>query len=505
MKLLFSFTIYFTLIFFTHISCSDDLFLPYQDNCNKNNLTNSILNRQTTEAGFCPECETENLYQTGITHTAEALRYYSIPKACFLAIALKGNQIFNDTQYKSCNGNTKLCINEEYINMIYNSFVYMSKCFDLNAEKQAQLFHLISHESSGILNANSRTTAQCLGQVTKVYVDDINTRLNTQSSMNVFTRCLGLEDKVRQNNQLSCKFNEDPDICLFYTFTGFERNRSKVNNTLNPESPLNNDQKEALSRIQTALSRIQTDEETDLSRLIPIKINEILYLQVSVNNQTQNWIISDDTELYNRLKSYENIEIRSANKIPLFKDQERFELFTSYWAYNGGISLAGNRLKHMVERLKRRLSSPVDCHQECSNYTVRSEKVRCRLNCISISGLITGMIEKIKSGESLSASDYFPFFENDILYHYPAKGFTRRNEVSKFVRNIGHTNLETYSQSRNTMVGYFKNLATRASPAQINDFYEHISRECPKTNFNLPPSVPPPPLAQTFLLKPKIY
>ncbi|MDE0518836.1 MAG: hypothetical protein OXH36_04695 [Bdellovibrionales bacterium] len=298
----------FILILFTHspIALANDSKLPYDSQCTKHKIqrTNDLAQDPSiTEADFCEQCES---YFANTLEDYISIKeiFTAIPKQCFLAMALRGNRLFSYDQYVHCESKNqasfdkrrKFCINEDYINTIYEAWTDVAECFNYSLERQKEIFHLINQESGGILNIKSKTGARCLGQVTIDYVKTINTLIRSADKKNplqhseiyteVAQRCPQMTEKALENiNFITCQTSLDPHTCLFYTFYGLERNHRIMTNNLQ-------------SKLDYMGNR-EFPESVAHKYQLPIKLNEMLHITgTTKNGNSVDWVIWDDSELY---------------------------------------------------------------------------------------------------------------------------------------------------------------------------------------------------------------
>ena len=298
-----------------------------------------------------------------------------------------------------------LCVNANYIDMLHEAFKKMSQCFDYNLDKQERLLQLINQESGGILNIQSRTGANCMGQITEPYILDINRLIESREKSKplefsdiydqIEKKCPDLKTKLLEvNSSLTCKTIKDPYSCLFYTFFGFELSLQRIKKNLRLKS-------QSIGKEWILSSKLQTEEET-----LPIRLNEMMNISVFFTDGTsQTYTAWDNSEFYDILKSLREKEKEfnfTTRKVPLFESPEDIEYMFSFWSHNGGLTMSGRRVIAMIENLKQSLT------QSCKN-KVFSENYRCRLRA------------KIQSGNSLSNKEVLGFFQKDILKHYPIK------------------------------------------------------------------------------------
>lgn len=392
-----------------------------------------------TEAGHCVDCDNnESFFSNVISSIVEVSKNkilpatYAklIPPECFLANALRGSSVISRNQSGYCSdenfedtyytGRRKHCINEDYIDMISEAFYNMSYCFDLSKEDQVGFFHLINHESAFILNASSNTRARCLGQVTRDYVRDINNRIIQGKGKDLYneilSRCPNLKNKLllktteggevsEDFRYLSCKTTHDPYTCLFYTFFDLKVNHNTISEFLN--SPLS-------YRGSREFPENFPEEKIGL----PLKLNEILLMDGSIEGKQRNLLVWDDSELLNIIQHLDRqeklIKVHKTTKLPLFKDSNKVARMLNLWSHNGGNSIARHRGRIMIEELKRDIArKPPNCTPKACDFR-----------------------EKIQRGESLSTEEVHSYLKTYIKNNYPSNRSSRRNEVSNYVQNI---------------------------------------------------------------------
>ena len=470
---------------FVSKASSSDIVFPYQ-NCNPNSLNRtkslvSALTDKETEATHCVNCQSASL------DDFHSLKFQSqpqlfIPKQCFLAMALRGNNIFPNRQYTHCKNNesnrfqrkSKLCINEDYVTLIQENFLSMSRCFDLSVKKEKEIFFLINQESSGLLNIRSRSGAKCLGQLTENYIKEINKYIKSRKWKNPLTyseiydevteRCPELKEVVLQNlKKVNCKLISDPRICLFYTLFGLEQTHRQIQKNLD-------------SKQDYMGTREFSKKDKELFKL-PIKLNEMLNVRLTIDGKPVQWLFWGDLELYDALKSLKEskrvVHVLETTKTPLFEDQEDIELMFNYWSHNGGASIARRRMIGMVERFKQQLARACEAS---------SKEKRCPLR------------QKIQKGKSLSSTEIISFFEEDLSKEYPATKKSRRREVAYYVRKILKTNnisfgYEENSEDTNSMLRYYKKAVEfkkenlHLSKKDAVAFQKNVSETCPRADF----------------------
>ena len=477
---------FFTLIFLFYAPLAnanvneDDW--PYQ-NCNPQNIeyTQNIideLSNENTEAKApCVECSDNNYLEAQQKEVEDLKKPFKpvIHKECFLAMAIRGNRLFENKRYKYCenkeskklSARKKLCINKSYIDMIQKSFNYMSQCFNLDTDKQEEMLALINQESGGILNVQSRTGARCLGQVTKDYVKTINKSIKSGKSdiyNKTLKRCPEVEKfqisnkKVTQeNSSLTCRVTRDPYSCLFYTFFGLEKSHQQI--------------KEKLNSSGGYMGNREFSRKDKKQFNLPIKTNEMLNVTIKFKggNKAKTYTFWDDSELFGFMKNIRanrTIETLKAQKTPLFKENKNIETMFYYWSHNGGNSYARWRMVGMVERLKQSIA------RSCK---ANDSSERCKLR------------KQIQNGEALSAQQVLPIFEKDLQKTYPSKKRSRRNEVAEYVGKIKDTNRFIFSYSEesgatNRMINDYKKAVKfdgkTLSDEQAMNFQKQVAKKC---------------------------
>ncbi|MDE0092348.1 MAG: hypothetical protein OXN83_03570, partial [Oligoflexia bacterium] len=447
--------IFFFILSFIPITFAKGSFLPYDSQCSEHEMQrteNITSDPSITEADFCEQCSNRfsNLRNIYIPIKAVQNKLTIIPKQCFLAMALRGDRLFSSRQYVHCASkqeayftrHQKLCINEDYINTIYKAWTDISQCFNYDIERQKEVFHLINQESGGILNVKSATGARCLGQVTIDYVKTINNIINSSRKTNplkysgiykeVTTRCPLLKEKVLKNiNFITCQTSMDPYICLFYTFYGLERNHRKM--------------KENLQSKLDYMGNREFPESVANKYQLPIKLNEMLTITGTTKNGNKfNWVIWDDSELYELWNKIDDSKELTIKKIPLFKKQEHIEQMFNYWSHNGGQSLVNSSLIKRIERLKRNIA------QSCES---DSQENRC---------LARAQIEK---GDGIDSFLALQMFTTDLLKTYPSKSRTRRKEVAQYVIRMITSNRRVFNYDKGSInTNFMLNLYAKVQP-----------------------------------------
>ena len=449
---------------------------PYQNQCKKTEIErtkNLTQDPSITIAGFCERCDS-SLNVILDMYTSIKTEIASIPRRCFLAMALRGSTLFSSNQYVYCENkeqanfdtNKKFCINEEYIKTIHKVWKDITECFEYDIERQNELFHLINQESGGILNIKSQTGARCLGQVTIDYVKTLNNIIRSAYKSNplnhseiyreVIQKCPQLKEKTLKNiNFITCKTSMDPYTCLFYTFYGLERNHRKMKETL--QSQL--DYMGSREFPQSAIDKYQ----------LPIKLNEMLIIKgTTVNGNQIEWVVWDDSELYNLWQKIDSSKELNIKKVPLFKKQEDIEKMFNYWAHNGGQSLVNKSLVKRIVNLKQNISN--SCKEN-------SKENRCLAR------------DQIKQGSGIKSSLALEIFTADLLNTYPSKSKTRRKEVAEYVKKIQASNKKVFdfdkgSAQTNIMLNRYKNSNSDLDLKDIERFQQQITLTCPRLNFN---------------------
>ena len=465
-KFIFIFTLIYTSAAFTKE------WLPYDTTCSKYEIQRTDKLAQDpsiTEADFCERCESRfaNILEIYISIKN---KFTVIPKQCFLAMALRGDTLFPSSQYVHCESKNKaffskvrkVCINEDYINTIYTAWKNIVECFNYSTKKQKEIFHLINQESGGILNVRSATGARCLGQVTIDYVKTINNIISSSNKTNplkhseiyreVIQRCPQLKEKVLKNiNFITCQTSMDPYTCLFYTFYGLERNHRKM--------------KENLQSKLDYIGSKEFPQSIKSKYQLPIRLNEMLYITgTTKNGNSFNWVVWDDSELYELWKKIDDSKELTIKKVSLFKKQEDIEQMFNYWAHNGGQTLVNSSLIKRIERLKRNIA------QSCK---ANSQENRCLAR------------EQIKTGKGIDSSLALKIFTADLLATYPSKSRTRRKEVAQYVQKMLISNRRVFNSSdTNFMLNHYAKVQPNLSEGERISFQKQISNICPKLNFN---------------------
>ena len=464
-------------VFVSNIAFTKSTELPYDTQCSESAIQrtkNISVDSSLTEADFCEVCsQYDNLYESYLPALNIRRILHTIPKQCFLAMALRGNQLFSSSQYVSCQSKTdpnfsksrKLCINESYIDKIHKAWTDMALCFEYGLDRQEEIFHLINQESGGVLNTRSTTGARCLGQLTIGYVKTINNIIQSVDKKNplnhseiyrkVSQRCPMVKEKLLKNiNSITCQTSMDPYTCLFYTFYGLEKNHKTMQKNLNSNSDY--------------MGNREFPPDITKKYKLPIKLNEMLHIRGTTKNGNEiNWVIWDDSELYHLWEKIDDTKPLKIKKIPLFKKQDDIEQMFNYWAHNGGQSLVRGSLIKRVERLKRSISSSCKAN---------STENRCLAR------------QQIENGRGIDSQLALEMFSDDLRATYPSKRPSRRKEVSEYVKNIINTNNKVFdykekSENTNTMLSFYQKSQPNLNEESAEEFQKQISKSCPTLKF----------------------
>ncbi|MBC6415361.1 MAG: hypothetical protein GDA46_03105 [Bdellovibrionales bacterium] len=389
----------------------------FEKKCTSEEIARTNKKFKTSEINLCMECQTK------------------IPHECFLAMAIRGNRIFEAKQYKYCQkeestsfkSNQKFCINNNYITALLQAFNDMSYCFQFNKEKREVMFHLMNHESGAILNVMSPTGASCLGQITEDYVKTINKIIKDSNSKHhniwqeVSSRCPEVENfKIEDLNSMNCQSMLNPHKCLMYTFFGLRKSYKNIEERLNSEpgfEPRHMGNREFKSSdsfpSQGDLAKVKYE---NFLSLLPIDRKEMLTVKGrNIDGKKINWLIWDDSEIYLWYRkidwSDETLEIQ---KVPLFEREEDIKTMFVYWSHNGGHSLSRDFFILSVKDLKQELAKI--CHED-------SKEFRCKMR------------NQVQEGQGLSSVLAHEFFREDIFKNYPGNK-ARKNEVANYVSKI---------------------------------------------------------------------
>ena len=476
--------------------------LPYQTTCTEGQKerTEKFSSFQT-EANYCFSCEANNSDSITDILSYQNISYHNtIPKECFLAVALRGNRIFSN-RYDYCSSEDnrsslkgqKFCINEDYITAIYESFKKMSACFNFDKTMQEDLFHLINHESGGILNARSESNARCLGQITKEYVEHINNIIRTANWKrphpatfiwkDILKKCPDLEraqikcDYIKNSAgerkcllpTINCQATQNPDKCLLYTFFGQKKAFENILERFNsPSGFMGNKEfpqpKEFIPKEQTkARERYQ-----NMLNLLPMRRKEMLVMKVTLKTgQKRTWVMWDDSEIYkNKLHTkIDWSQPTEIKKISFFENERDIRTMFTYWSHNGGVSLSRGGFTRRLERLKQDIAR--------GSCAVGSEELRCQMR------------SRLEEGKKIPNSLALKYFEKDLYRTYGGEivGQNRKLEVSKYVRNTIDSRSIVFDSSneeyKNQILKHYEKSGIDESTA--NQFLKDTDKICPKS------------------------
>ena len=474
----------FYFLFFGH-SKAEEIIFPYktEKQCLEKKYKMYQEDSTKTEADFCFHCDSETESVTAqqiwqdISLAINADSYTkprnSIPKECFLAMASRGAQIFSEDQYVSCKNETdkdfrkgrksktyRPCVNEDYIDLVYNSFQEMSYCFDTDRFKQIEFFNLINQESGGILNIKSDKGARCLGQVTGIYVKEINTKIKKKHTdyrniyKKVIKKCPFLTDHFIDLESITCQSTNDIRSCLFYTFFGLTRNHEII--------------KKRMKSHPDYMGNKEFPEDThqSIKNSLPIKRNEMLVIKgMSKNGNKIHWVIWDDSELYGLYKKIDYKQELSIEKVPLFEKEKDIQTMFMLWAHNGGKSMANNVHKQ-IDDFKKQIA--ISCEDK------KTKLLRCQARAY------------IKEGKGLSSHFSLKYFEKDILRNYSGGSQTtqkRKKEVSDYISTMIRINAFTFEKREkketvNEMTEYYNE--SDLNEEAIYNFQNHVHNVCPR-------------------------
>ncbi|MYE07548.1 MAG: hypothetical protein F4X95_02195 [Oligoflexia bacterium] len=202
---------------------------------------------------------------------------------------------------------------------------------------------------------------------------------------------------------------------------------------------------------------------------LPIKLNEMLHITgTTKNGNSVDWVIWDDSELYELWERIDDSKDLTIKKVPLFKKQEEIEKMFNYWAHNGGQSLVNNSLIKRIEKLKR------DISRSCRSH---SKKPRCLAR------------EQIKQkGRGIDSSLALKIFSADLLETYPSNSKKKRTEVSQYITKMIDSSQRTFSYNKgsegtNSMLNNYANAQPNLSAKERVSFQKKVSNVCPKLSF----------------------
>lgn len=435
-----------------------------------------------------------------------------IPLECFFASAVRGAALYeaSSDQFFYCKkGATKqsdmelrdednkerliyprrACLSADYIELTARAFNETADCFGFNREEKESIFRLFNHESSFLHNIKSPSGAKCFGQVTTIIIDDINERIYFRDRKHpppyshiydeVIARCESLKTKVLNpeliktwkqaggksdaklkqillKTPIDCPLTHDIYSCLFYAFYNIKQNVLAIQRRL--ERPSSYDLKEN-----------GVSEKIIRQFHLPIKLNEMLVVEAA---EGEVFVFFDDSELVPVMKKQEpeRVESFKALKVPLFANEKQVREIFSYWAYNGGISIATDHLKPFVRGIKESISRPCteDSHLKRCLYRQAIEESR---------GLPTDDIKR----------DFRAYI--DANYNHSSTGSqgtgegsitekAEEEQVPGFVDSINR-DLEYLYNKESSFQGDLKQIIPSLTDSQVGEFQEYIQSVCP--------------------------
>jgi len=472
--------------------------LPYEANCSQNRIKKTLqFAPSETEGGFCFTCQS-NQDSVGVLANFEPFSFTdTIPKECFLAIAVRGNYKF-ENRYNYCSsennkrplsGNKqRFCINEDYITAVHKSFKKMSYCFNFDKKTQEDIFHLINRESAGILNVRSKTGARCLGQITEDYVKDINAIIKSVNNRKpdgrafiwteLLERCPDLKKHQINVDTISCQSTQNPNACLLYTFFGNKISLYNIQKRLNSKSGFMGTQEfpKPEELIPEASQTQARERYQNMLDLLPIKRKEMMIIRDQLKPDEEgkvrqvNWLMWDDSEIYRKgkksnMRLYKMIDWTKPvkiEKVNIFENERDIMTMFMYWSHNGGWALSRDSFSTRINNLKREVST--GCRPN-------NKYLRCQMR------------RKIENGEKIPTSLVLSFFERDIKKNYLG-GEARKAEVGKYVRNVIEARSASFeatpgNKNNNLLLRYHQRNDIDGDIAR--QFIEETSRICPKS------------------------
>ena len=459
--------------------------LPYEGNCSKGQKERtSQFSSSRTEANYCFDCELKSLGFSNFIIDFQNRLYDTIPKDCFLAIAVRGNQIFKN-RYNYCSSeknrknlagwNQRFCINEDYITAIYETFKKMSYCFNFDKQTQKDIFYMINHESGGILNARSQTGARCLGQITGDYVKTINGIIDSVNRKNshpeafiwrdLLARCPDLESARIKLSTINCEATQNPEKCLFYSFFGKQRSFYSIQERLDsPHSYMSNRQFPKAEDFIPSAESLGKQRYQNMLNLFPIKGKEMLVVKAALKDGRKvSWVIWDDSEVYdNNLHSKidwtQEVDIRKVN---MFQNERNIRSMFMYWSHNGGETLSRSGFTERLKRLKHDIAKG-GCRES-------NQELRCRMR------------RRVENGKGIPNHLALNYFKRDLRRTYRGDK-KRKAEVANYVNNIieGRDIAFDYSNSKNReiLLRYHENNDIDRETAR--QFIEDVDQKCSK-------------------------
>ena len=293
------------------------------------------------------------------------------------------------------------CLNEDYTMMTHKAFHEMADCFDFDSKDKEYLFKLFNHESHFILNNKSDTGARCYGQVTRGTLEEVNRRIYLSGNVNTnwkseiyndaVKKCPEIPNKVlipdaikpdgtqqrgftsfdrhkSTARKLDCQLSQNALTCFFYSMYNIKINVGALEKTLSGDT----------HSIDSIIPQNREDIENTLSGLkkdflLPINLNEVLVVKGSFTEKDgtkvhRSWVMKDDREMYHVLFDRNHNEKRTydikdleVNKVKLYDitTDDKWDLL--YKAYNGGVSVVGDKMKTFIEHEKSYIANGQRC------------------------------------------------------------------------------------------------------------------------------------------------
>lgn len=466
--------------------------LPYERNCSKGQKERtSQFSFSRVEAKYCFGCKLLSSIDSmsALDGKLEIIsKYDTIPKDCFLAIAVRGNQIFED-RYNYCSSennrkhlagwNQRFCINKDYITAIHETFKKMSYCFNFDKETQKDIFYMINHESGGILNSRSPTKARCLGQITKDYVEMINRIIGSANRKNphseafiwkdILAKCPDLESaRINKLRTINCEATQNPEKCLLYSFFGKKRSFYSIQKGLDsPHSYMGNRQFPKAEDFIPSTEPLGKQRYQNMLSLFPIKGKEMLVVKAALKDGRKvSWVIWDDSEVYNnnlhrKIDWTQEADIRKVN---MFQNERNIRSMFMYWSHNGGETLSRDGFTERLKRLKYDIAKG-GCKEN-------NQELRCQMR------------RRVENGGGVPNYLALNYFKRDLRRTYRGKFADKRRkaEVADYVNNIIDERDIAFdysnSKNRNLLLMYHENNGIDRETAK--QFIEDADQRCPK-------------------------
>ncbi len=490
---------------------------PYEVCSDKNKKTTenflAFINSQyKMEADYCLDCD---IYSDQILEVAKNLNP-TISRACFFLSNLKGIQSNPDRFYHCGNLNEESdllskapilekkemvapCFNKKYIQMTFEAFKKMTKCFELLPKEKENAFHLLNHESGFILNAKSHSGARCYGQLTseamdhilnmvksnrKIYTDFKSTcpEINQPGDINrlraltkvAINDSLSSRKRYESSRHLTCHVTQEPYNCFFYSLFYFKKNLEKAKEEINKASEKITD---------TTLKQnpgLSTFYKNNPNIKPPIKANEVIVVtgvatsKNTKNKLTINWVFENSIAAYRSLRNLENQNL-SIQTVNLF-DPKKLAGRIGQWSHNGGGSISSTYFPKQLEKFKNNVVNPPKPKNAGPNgfYCKRNpSKPFCKYR------------EKLFKSESIKFSSFHTFFSKHLNTRYRtsrkwswAKRARRREEVSDFMNKI-HRDF-SHIQSQDKMKSTITELQSRGHLFQgdTKKFIDRLGKHC---------------------------